>query len=153
MFKEHRKATSHTFESKLRVMSLSFDASSWLPVLTHQLVLFLKKKKRCLFFGGRGSQFHLCFSLTGLTKAERESCLVSRRQISDSDHKMLTLLQEWKTPPLFYQEFRNLKVKGQKVRVSSRESVALVMFWSLVFFFFLFSFFCSVKRHDAPERT
>lgn len=62
-------------------------------------------------------------------------------QISDSDHKMLTLLQEWKTPPLFFQEFRNLKVKGQgKIEgVSCSGHVLIPCFFLFFSSFFLFS--------------
>lgn len=158
-----QKATPSSSEPSV-VMSLSFEASSRLPVLTHQLVLAPLPKKQCLFSGQvrMGKQFHLsCFSLNGLIKEERKNervravwflairCLEIRSQNVNTAPRLENFT------PLFLYSFKSSEIVRSKVRVRQRESVALVMFWSLVLFFVFFfrSFFVQQRGHETHDET
>lgn len=114
--------------------------------------LFLKKMS---FFSGGRRQFHLFFFFDWSNKSRKRELFgfspsdVRRRQIEPvSHHKMLTLLQDWKTPPLFFQESRNLKVKGQgRTKGVSCSGHVLIPWW---FFFFFFNFILFSKGASHP---
>lgn len=139
-------------------MSLSFDASSLLPVLTHQLVLVPFPEKDVFFFRGTTAISSFFFFFDWSNKSRKRELFgfspsdVRRRQIEPvSHHKMLTLHQDWKTPPLFFQESRNLKVKGQGRTKGVSCSGHVLIPWC--FFFFFSILFCSAKGHHTPDRT
>lgn len=136
-------------------MSLSFDASSLLPVLTHQLVLVPFPEKDVFFFRGTTAISSFFFFFDWSNKSRKRELFgfspsdVRRRQIEPvSHHKMLTLHQDWKTPPLFFQESRNLKVKGQgRTKGVSCSGHVLIPWW---FFFFFFNFILFSKGASHP---